>query len=328
MYVLISVVIPTYRRPQLLARCLSALAAQTLNNAWFEIVIVCDGPDPATTSILSAFRKTAGMQAEYIVLPRNSGPAAARNAGWMHAHGKYIAFTDDDCIPDPQWLEAILNAFESGKGQAFHGRVKVPMPERPTDHEWNTHLLEEAQFITANAACTRAALLETGGFDERFRMAWREDSDLEFALRDTGITPRFLPDALVVHPVRTPGWGISMKEQKKALYNALLYKKYPLYYKKYIRQFIPPLYYITVTAALGSFLCFLLKMHTWAYTFLLIWVICLVAFTFKRLRHTKRSADHVLEMICTSVCIPFSSIYWNLQGRWKFKDVYTLQKSA
>ncbi|MBO9595991.1 MAG: glycosyltransferase [Niabella sp.] len=328
MYVLISVVIPTYRRPQLLARCLAALAAQTLNEAWFEVIVICDGPDPATTSLLSAFWKTAAIKTEYIVLPRNMGPAAARNAGWMHAHGKYIAFTDDDCIPDPKWLEAILNAFETGKGQAFHGKVKVPMPQRPTDHEWNTHLLEDAQFITANAACTKAALLKTGGFDERFRMAWREDSDLEFALRDTGITPRFLPEALVVHPVRTPGWGISIREQKKALYNALLYKKYPQYYKKYIRQFIPPLYYVTAVAALGAFLFFLFNINTLAYVFLCAWIICLAVFVWKRLRYTTRTADHVLEMICTSVCIPFSSIYWNLQGRRKFKDVYTPQKSA
>ncbi|WP_300601244.1 glycosyltransferase family A protein [Niabella sp.] len=324
----VSVIIPTCRRPQLLARCLSALAAQTLSHTRFEVIVVCDGPDPDTTALLRAFQKTAAIQTRYLVLPRNQGPAAARNAGWMQAHGKYIAFTDDDCLPDPHWLEAILNAFETGQGAAFRGKVKVPLPHRPTDHEWNTRLLEDAPFITANAACTRAALLKTGGFDERFRMAWREDSDLEFALRDNGIIPQSLPEALVVHPVRTPGWGISMKEQKKALYNALLYKKYPLYYRKYVRQFIPPLYYVTVVAALGAFLCALLNRPALAYACLLTWIVCLGVFVFKRLRHTSRSAAHVLEMICTSVCIPFSSVYWNLQGRRKFKNVYTLQKPS
>ncbi|ANH81885.1 hypothetical protein A8C56_13690 [Niabella ginsenosidivorans] len=320
MYTLISVVIPTFQRSALLGRCLQALSRQTLHKNWFEVMVVSDGPDTTTAALVNRFKQSTDLPIEYRALPHKAGPAAARNTGWINACGKYIAFTDDDCVPDPLWLETLLKAFENGKGQAFYGKVKVPVTNPPTDYEWNTRQLEKPQFITANAACTKAALWTTGGFDERFRIAWREDSDLEFALRKEGISPRFLPEALVVHPVRPAQWGISIAEQKKALYNALLYKKHPLYYKKYIRQFVPPAYYTMAFAAVLAGLFFLLRINGIAFVFLLVWATGFTAFVLKRLRHTKHAAGHVLEMICTSACIPFSSIYWNWLGRCKFRN--------
>ena len=66
-------------------------------------------------------------------------------------------------------------------------------------------------------------------------MAWREDSDLEFRLLQQGIPIWRLQNALVIHPVRKASWGVSLKEQKKGMFNALLYKKYPGLYRKKIQ---------------------------------------------------------------------------------------------
>src|SRR5262249_55720511 len=130
------------------------------------------------------------------------GPAAARNAGWRLARGAAIAFTDDDTIPDPAWLRAGLKALENA--DALWGRVRMPLPERPTDYERNEAGLERAIFVTANCFCRRHVLEAVNGFDERFTMAWREDADLFFTLLERGYFVRHAPAALVVHPVR-PG---------------------------------------------------------------------------------------------------------------------------
>ena len=81
-------------------------------------------------------------------------------------------------------------------------------------------------------------------------MAWREDSDLEFKLLQKQIPIIHLTEALIVHPVREAPWGISIKEQRKGMYNALLYKKYPELYRKKIQPSPPWNYYIIVLSVL------------------------------------------------------------------------------
>jgi hypothetical protein len=121
----------------------------------------------------------------YIALTGAHGPAAARNAGWRGARGAILAFTDDDCIPDPGWLRAGLSAF-TGDVAGADGTIVVPLPERPTDYQRDTAGLAGAEFATANCFYRRDVLAAVGGFDERFSMAWREDSDLFFALLERG----------------------------------------------------------------------------------------------------------------------------------------------
>src|SRR6266702_7252903 len=93
-----------------------------------------------------------------------------------------------------------------------------------------------------------------GGFDERFSMAWREDSDLVFRLVDhfsSGSTSSLLyaPAAVVVHPIRPASWGVSLKQQRKSMFNALLYKKHPALYRQRI-QAAPPWHYYAIVGAL------------------------------------------------------------------------------
>jgi GT2 family glycosyltransferase len=77
------------------------------------------------------------------------------------------------------------------------------------------------------------------GFDERFTVAWREDTDLEFALRTQGYRLARQPAAIVVHPVRPMRWGISLTLQRNNIFNALLYKKHPLLYRWFIQTVLP-----------------------------------------------------------------------------------------
>jgi glycosyltransferase involved in cell wall biosynthesis len=317
----ISVVIPTYQRPHLLANCLNALSEQIFDKADFEVIIVSDGPDEQTQQAVDAYAIT-GIKVRYLCLPEKKGPAAARNYGWLNAKGAIIAFTDDDCIPDKNWLKEIATHLQPDKLQAITGKVLVPRSKRPTDYEQNTAGLETADFITANCACTKLTLLKTGGFDEQFSMAWREDSDLEFKLLSERIPIKHIESAVVTHPVRKASWGISIKEQKKTLYNALLYKKYPRLYRQKIQPAPPVLYYAIILAFLILLSGIIVNSSTVTAFGLAIWAGLNIHFIIKRLYGKSLSPKHIAEMIATSLVIPFVSVYWQWYGAVKYKVLF------
>ncbi|HEX6362166.1 MAG TPA: glycosyltransferase, partial [Albitalea sp.] len=102
----ISVVIPTCRRPELLARCLAAVLTQSIARDAYEVVVVDDGHDDATRAAVERLQPAGGAPAlRYLRPARGRGPAVARNAGWRAARAPVVAFTDDDTIPDARWLE-------------------------------------------------------------------------------------------------------------------------------------------------------------------------------------------------------------------------------
>jgi GT2 family glycosyltransferase len=314
----ISVVIPTYRRPALLKNCLDALRHQTLDRNNFEIIVVSDGPDAVTEELVNKMRGVLPAL-RFISLPVKKGPAAARNLGWKHATAQLIAFTDDDCLPDKNWLQAAWQQYQHENEIVFSGKLIVPLSKSPTDHELNTANLETAEFITANCFCTKKALEAAGGFDERYRLAWREDSDLQFRFLKLGIPVIKIYEAKVIHPVRQAPWGFSIREQKKGLYNALLYKKFPDLYRQRIQPAPPWNYYIMIVSLVVAFI-FLLKENTiMALSAFLIWLVLMIAFISKRLTKTAHSLSHVAEMIVTSLVIPFLSVYWQIYGAVKFR---------
>ena len=92
MSVKISVVIPTYRRPELLLKCLRALITQRLNPGLFEIIIVTDGPDELTAQLYKKWVRRRLHRVSLYSLPEKKGPAAARNYGWLVAKGELNCF--------------------------------------------------------------------------------------------------------------------------------------------------------------------------------------------------------------------------------------------
>lgn len=318
MEIKISVIIPTYRRPSLLKRCIEALLEQNFDKNKYEVIVVSDGPDESTHEVLKSYRAW-GIQ--YLFHNKKKGPAAARNLGWLKAKGTLTAFTDDDCIPDKNWLRDIWKEYNNEEEIVFTGTVKVPISQNPTDYELNIYNLETAEFITANCICTKKALLKTGGFDERFTAAWREDSDLHFKLLELGIPIRKI-DALVIHPVRQAPWGISMKEQKKGMFNALLYKKYPHLYRERIKPAPSWNYYLMILGFIVAVIGLFLESGLLAIAGTALWFFLLFRFIQKRLSAASLDARHVSEMVFTSIFIPFLSIYWQWYGAWKYRVLF------
>jgi glycosyltransferase involved in cell wall biosynthesis len=322
MSVTISVVIPTYKRPELLLRCLQALTIQRFNRPSYEIIVITDGPDPVTEKAVSAFNKYRVHKIKFGATPAKKGPAAARNYGWLAAKGELIVFTDDDCIPDRNWLAAYYQGYLTDSHRAFTGKTIVPIAKNPTDYELNTAGLETADFITANCACPKKLLSAIGGFDEQFAMAWREDSELEFKLIAAGIPVSKVNSALVVHPVRQAPWGVSLKEQKKTQYNALLYKKYPVLYRRKIQP-SPPVYYYAIIFCFIIMMAGLISNSGLLFiSGMVLWLSLSLWFAYRRLKFTSREPGHLMEMLATSLLIPFLSIYWQFYGALKYRVLF------
>jgi len=319
----VSVVMPTYKRPALLSRCLAALVRQSLPPDAYEILVVDDGPDIETEDMVKHWRSLAhqqrpGLEITYLTARRAHGPAAARNVGWRAARAPIIAFTDDDTVPARDWLSAGLGAFQSGAVAAW-GRVHVPLPDAPTDYERDAAGLDGAVFVTANCFVRWSALLAVGGFDERFESAWREDSDLYFRLLKHYRRVDPAPNALVVHPVRPAPWGVSIRQQRKSLFDALLYKKHPELFRLKIQAHPPYPYYTAVIALIAALIAWLSDGNNIALGFALVWVAVTAEFAIRRLRHTSHSPRHILEMCVTSAAIPLVAIFWRIAGALRFK---------
>lgn len=284
----VSVVVPTCGRAELLERCLAALENQSLPRGDYEIIVADD----------SALR---------------SGPAAARNRGWRKARAPIVAFTDDDTVPERDWLERGLEAMKDSVDAAA-GSIVMPIPSEPTDYERDAQGLERSEFVTANCFVRKRVLERLNGFDEGFRLAWREDSDLHFRLLRIGARLVHAPGAVVVHPVRPAGWGVSLKQQKKVMYDALLFKKHRQLYRARIRAGARWDYYAIVAA---------LALAAAGFTpALTLWLVLTLRFFVQRLRGASKRPSHILEMLVTSLLIPPLAVFWRLAGALRYRVAF------
>lgn len=313
-----SVVVPTFKRSDLLERCLAALMAQGFAPADYEVIIVDDAACNETKRQVECCARRCGHTVRYIPTYGTHGPATARNIGWRAARSEIIAFTDDDCIPERHWLKAGVAAFRDDVA-AVSGRIIVPLPSVPTDYEYNAALLEHSEFATASCFYRRNVLMQVGGFDERFTVPWREDSDLFFTLLERHATCAVVPGAAVIHPVRPAPWGICLQQQRKSMFNALLYKKHPALYRQKVQAAPPWHYYSIMGALLALFIGILRRSRPLALVSLCVWLYLTGRFCAQRLHHTSHAPGHIVEMAVTSVVIPPLAIFWRLRGAITFR---------
>ena len=204
-----TVVVPTIGRPSLDV-LLDALATSSGPRP-VEIVLVDDRPagEPLRP-------ERPGLPPVRVVRTGGGGPARARNLGWRTARTEWVAFLDDDVVPDPDWYAALAADLAALPADVAgtQGRVRVPLPadRRPTDWERGTAGLATSSWITADLAYRRAALAAVGGFDERFPRAFREDSDLALRVMDTGSTLT-RGQRWITHPVRPVDRWVSVRVQ-------------------------------------------------------------------------------------------------------------------
>ena len=203
-----TVVVPTYDRPAPLAACVAALRRLDRPGGTLEIIIVNDGGMPPDDALTSAAPEDEGL-ALRVITQRNAGPASARNAGAESARGAWLAFTDDDCLPERGWLAAFDAALRANPGALVGGRTLNAVPDdvfadasqRLADFVAGWFAGGDAgRFFTSNnIAVARADFLAAGGFDARFPFSAGEDRELGDRWSAQGRPSLAVPDAVVRH---------------------------------------------------------------------------------------------------------------------------------
>jgi hypothetical protein len=299
----VAIVVPTVGRPSLWP-LLSALADFTGPLVVVDDRTESDGPLPVPPQVDAT-----------VVRGRAAGPAAARNTGWRATEEDWVAFLDDDVVPDDDWLAWLAKdlAVPDEVG-AVQGNVRVPLPwhRKPTDWERVTAGLADAAWITADIAYRRAALEQTGGFDERFPHAFREDAELAYRVRRRGWRLE-RGDRIVTHPVRAESRWVSLRRQRGNADDARLRRLHGPQWRDKLG--IPPgrrHRHLAVTAAgLGAAAVAVAGYRKPAALLAAAWLAGTAELAAARIAPGPRTRHEVLSMLLTSVAIPpLATVHW------------------
>jgi glycosyltransferase involved in cell wall biosynthesis len=226
----VSVVAATHNRAARLRLLLDALAAQTIGTDAFEVVVVDDGSGDETAEVLAGAAAGGPLALRALAHAEPRGPAAARNLGWQAARGRFIAFTDDDCRPDPRWLEALLAASSGRHDRVVQGRTQPDPDEIETLGPFSKTLdlpVQSPHYETCNILYPRAVLEALDGFDETYPAPAGEDTDLGRRAAGNGVSAVFAPDAVVSHAVHQVGPSGTLRTALLAAEDLRAYKLNP-----------------------------------------------------------------------------------------------------
>jgi GT2 family glycosyltransferase len=204
-----SVVVPTYERPAQLATCVEALARLDYPRERFEVLIVDDGSARPPLDVVEQFRDA--LDVKLLEQTKNAGPAAARNLGARHARGEFLAFTDDDCEPERNWLRAFASRFAEEPARIVGGRTVNALAESLYSEtsqliievvyaHFNRDATDARFFASNNFAVHAGSFRAVGGFDETFRTS--EDREFCARWRSRGLGLTYEPRAVVRHSHR------------------------------------------------------------------------------------------------------------------------------
>ncbi len=199
-----SVVIPHLNTPELLVKCLQAVAGQRLDHGWFEIIVVDNGSRVPLDVIAASW---PGVR---FLVEREPGPGPARNLGVAHARAPVLAFVDADIRVAPDWLLRGVRAVEKRPDRPVGGDVRIDFvdPAHPTGLEAFEAVFSFRQKMyirkrgfsgTGNLMVDRDLWHKVGPFGP---IGTAEDSDWGLRARALGHPTRYLPRMIVFHPAR------------------------------------------------------------------------------------------------------------------------------
>ncbi len=242
-----TIIIPTFRRHATLLICLNALqeAIKWVSLNKFQFIISDDGDAKLTIQFLKQYTFSFYYQ---VFQGPSKGPAANRNFAASKAQNSFLLFIDDDCIPDAKLLyayyQAVLNFPDT---LVFEGKIIADRARRSYNEEAPLNLYG-GNFWSCNICIQKELFKSISGFDENFRYAFMEDSDLYIRVKANGIKVLFLHQAFVIHPYRQKNGFNSLR---KAAHSILYfhYKNYSIvhpspfmYFKIFLKGFPSRLY--------------------------------------------------------------------------------------
>ncbi|MCU1293307.1 MAG: glycosyl transferase [Bryobacterales bacterium] len=224
-----SIIIPTFNGSARIRNCLDSLVRQTAGRN-VEILVVDDGSTDSTADVVR------GYSSARLISQANAGPASARNRGALEAQGEILLFTDDDCVPMPDWLEAMLGPFKDPEMVGAKGVYRThqrSLAARFVQIEYEDKYrlmagLSSIDFIdTYSAAFRRDRFLEMTGYDTSFPVACAEDIELSYRMSARGWKMKFVPSAIVYHIHPDTLSRYLKKKYKFAFWRMLAVRKNP-----------------------------------------------------------------------------------------------------
>ena len=212
----VTVVIPTFERPRQLAACLAALATSTHPPDRFDVVVVDDGGSTDLGPVIDARRSASPDLDVRLERTGRGGPAAARNAGAALARGALLAFTDDDCLPEAVWLDALVRCATGRPHHLIGGLTSNQLTTNPfsaASQNLISYLYDYSErqranpewagfFTSNNMAVPSDDFQRVGGFDTSFPLAAGEDREFCDRWLAGGLPTAFAPEARVLHAHR------------------------------------------------------------------------------------------------------------------------------
>jgi cellulose synthase/poly-beta-1,6-N-acetylglucosamine synthase-like glycosyltransferase len=203
----ISIIIPTYRRPEPLAACFQSIACLDYPRDRFEVIVVDDGSPAPPETLVADVSEQFDVK---LLTQAHAGPATARNTGAAQARGAILAFTDDDCKPAVDWLQKLAARFATVPACVVGGRTHNAIPgnlfsstsQMLLDYlyaYYNTDPLNARFFASNNMAFSSDHFYEIGGFDTTFPLAAGEDREICSRWRQHDYPMIYAPEVLVWH---------------------------------------------------------------------------------------------------------------------------------
>jgi len=247
----VSIVIPAYNAQSTIGDVLEGCLAQGYGGE-IETIIVDDGSTDDTAQAVSRF------PVRYI-RQKNSGPAAARNLGWKQARGEIIFFTDSDCVPEPTWISQLIARLSDDEVGGAGGTYSIQNPNNllaACIHEEivqrHLRMPRRVDYLGGFNVCYRRSVLEAvGGFDEHYRTASAEDSDLSYRVKKQGYDLVFDDRARVAHLHPTSLGRYLTRQTEHGYWTMRLYRMHPDMalgdvYARFVDHIEPPLFLVTV----------------------------------------------------------------------------------
>ena len=225
---LISVIIPIHNAQEALGDCLDALERQTMPREEYEIIVVNDGPVDTIVEIIADRHRVT-----FLSQPQR-GAAAARNLGAKQAQSEILLFTDADCVPESNWVEAMIAPFAdqeiAGVCGVVHTRQTGLIPrfiQLEYDYRYrNIARHRQIDFInTGTAGYRKHVFMDSGGFREDLLGA--EDTELSFRLASAGYRMVFAPQAVVYHSHPESMVEYARRKNHYSYWRTLVYRRHP-----------------------------------------------------------------------------------------------------